>query len=56
MAYTTHGYHIPNTVKYTYQPAAMANCGGPQKCKQCMAEIEYHKKFGPREISSEENA
>lgn len=39
MAYTTHGWHIPGTVKDETNP--LRSCGGPsQFCEKCLSEVK----------------
>ena len=36
--YTSHGHHIPGTIKNDDRPEQVARCGGPRICKVCMRE------------------
>lgn len=38
--YTSHGHHIPGTIKNDDRPAQVARCGGPGLCKVCMKEAQ----------------
>ena len=38
--YTSHGHHIPGTIKNNDRPAQVARCGGPGLCKVCMKEVQ----------------
>lgn len=38
--YTSHGHHIPGTVKETPGPTHRARCGGTRMCRVCMSEVD----------------
>ena len=38
--YTSHGHHIPGTIKNDDSPAQVARCGGPGLCQVCMKEAQ----------------
>jgi hypothetical protein len=38
MTYTTHGHHIPGTVKDDVHVLSVMRCGGPRVCEQCKDE------------------
>lgn len=38
MSYTTHGYHVPGTIKTEPPPISVIRCGGPTWCSTCNRE------------------
>lgn len=38
--YTSHGHHIPGTIKNDDRPAQVTRCGGPGLCQVCMKEAQ----------------
>lgn len=39
MAYTSHGHHIPGTIKGEGTLGSKARCGGPGLCPRCSSEV-----------------
>jgi len=40
MSYTSHGHHIPGTIKGEGYHGEIARCGGPSICQRCKREVE----------------
>ena len=50
MAWTTHGHHIPGTVKDdVMRPDRVGRCGGPKMCQKCQKEANL---FAIRKVAA----
>lgn len=47
MTYTTHGHHIPGTIKGDELAPSVTRCGGPGMCDQCNREVSVTPKDTP---------
>jgi hypothetical protein len=39
MAWTSHGHHVPGSIRNGFAPTTRARCGGPLLCAICKAEV-----------------
>lgn len=45
MSFTSHGHHIPGTLKGNFTPSDVARCGGVNLCPRCKSEVESSMAF-----------